>query len=56
MFLATELSILSMVCEPYDPCDDLDNDDGPCWDGYEMIGMKTDDDGNEVPNCVPEDD
>jgi len=27
MFLAIKLSILSMVCEPYDPCDDLDNDD-----------------------------
>jgi hypothetical protein len=25
----------------------------PCWDGYEMIGMKKDKDGKEVPNCVP---
>ena len=25
---------------------------GPCWDGYEMIGMK-EKDGKEVPNCVP---
>jgi hypothetical protein len=24
----------------------------PCWDGYEMIGMK-EKDGREVPNCVP---
>jgi hypothetical protein len=24
----------------------------PCWDGYEMIGMKQKD-GKEVPNCVP---
>lgn len=24
----------------------------PCWDGYEMIGMKTKD-GKKVPNCVP---
>lgn len=24
----------------------------PCWDGYEMIGMK-DKDGKKVPNCVP---
>jgi len=24
----------------------------PCWDKYEMIGMKTKD-GEEVPNCVP---
>lgn len=25
----------------------------PCWKGYEAIGMKKDDNGNEVPNCVP---
>lgn len=25
----------------------------PCWDGYEMVGMKKKD-GKEVPNCVPE--
>ena len=24
----------------------------PCWDGYEMVGMK-DKGGKEVPNCVP---
>ena len=24
----------------------------PCWDGYEMIGMK-DKGGRQVPNCVP---
>jgi len=27
--------------------------DDPCWDGYEMIGMKKRG-GKEVPNCVPE--
>ena len=27
-------------------------DDDPCWDGYEMIGMKKKG-GKEVPNCVP---
>ena len=27
-------------------------DKNPCWDGYEMIGMK-EKDGKEVPNCVP---
>jgi hypothetical protein len=27
-------------------------EDNPCWDGYEMIGMK-DKNGKEVPNCVP---
>jgi hypothetical protein len=26
--------------------------EGPCWKGYEQIGMKTKD-GREVPNCVP---
>lgn len=25
----------------------------PCWDGYEMIGYKTDKNGKKVPNCVP---
>jgi len=30
--------------------------DDPCWEGYTMVGMKTDENGNEVPNCVPDDD
>jgi hypothetical protein len=25
---------------------------GPCWDGYQMIGMKSKG-GRKVPNCVP---
>ena len=25
---------------------------GPCWEGYEMIGMKKKG-GRTVPNCVP---
>lgn len=25
----------------------------PCWDGYEQYGTKIDEDGNEVPNCIP---
>ena len=25
---------------------------GPCWDGYEMVGYKTVN-GKKVPNCVP---
>jgi hypothetical protein len=29
-----------------------EDDKNPCWDGYEMIGMK-EKDGKEVPNCVP---
>ena len=34
---------------------DLAEDD-PCWEGYVQVGMKTDENGNEVPNCVPEED
>lgn len=30
-----------------------DEDDDPCWDGYEMVGFKTKD-GKRVPNCVVE--
>jgi hypothetical protein len=25
---------------------------GPCWEGYQQIGMK-EQDGKQVPNCVP---
>jgi hypothetical protein len=25
----------------------------PCWEGYEAIGTKIDENGREVPNCVP---
>ena len=30
------------------------NEEDPCWDGYEQVGMK-EKDGKEVPNCVPVD-
>jgi len=30
----------------------VEEDDNPCWKGYEMIGMKKKN-GKEVPNCVP---
>ena len=30
----------------------FENEDNPCWDGYEMVGTKMKD-GKEVPNCVP---
>ena len=30
----------------------LDEDKGPCWKGYEMVGMKKKA-GKPVPNCVP---
>ncbi len=35
--------------------DELAEDD-PCWENYTQVGMKTDASGNEVPNCVPDDD
>ena len=30
----------------------LNEDENPCWKGYEMIGMKKKG-GRDVPNCVP---
>lgn len=30
----------------------LNENQGPCWDGYQQIGMK-EKDGKQVPNCVP---
>lgn len=30
----------------------VNEDEDPCWDDYEMVGMKTKN-GKEVPNCVP---
>jgi len=32
--------------------DMVEEKDGPCWSGYEMIGWKMKD-GKKVPNCVP---
>ena len=32
------------------------DDEDPCWDGYVMVGTKVDENGNEVPRCVPEED
>ena len=32
--------------------EELNEKENPCWDGYEMVGMK-DKDGKSVPNCVP---
>jgi len=34
--------------------DDFEGD--PCWENYTMVGTKVDENGNEVPNCVPDDD
>jgi len=33
----------------------LEKDEDPCWEGYTMVGTKVED-GEEVPNCVPEED
>jgi hypothetical protein len=30
-------------------------DEDPCWTGYVMVGMKKNEKGRLVPNCVPED-
>ena len=30
----------------------INEDENPCWKGYEQIGMKTKN-GKQVPNCVP---
>lgn len=26
---------------------------GPCWDNYQMVGMKRSKAGKPIPNCVP---
>ena len=31
---------------------DMEEMENPCWDGYEMVGMKKKN-GRRVPNCVP---
>lgn len=36
-----------------DKADNLIEKEDPCWDGYDMVGMKTED-AEKVPNCVPE--
>jgi hypothetical protein len=52
----TGLELKEAIEEPVDMSDDCGCnkfDDNPCWDGYEMIGMKVLN-GVLVPNCVPE--
>lgn len=48
-FLTTEEGYIALG-------DDIEitEDEDPCWDGYEMVGMK-EKGGKEVPNCVPVD-
>jgi hypothetical protein len=37
---------------PTGACKDCNEEKGPCWKGYQMVGMKMKN-GKEVPNCVP---
>ena len=41
------MNLYDLIPEEY-----LDEKKGPCWKGYEMIGMKKKG-GRTVPNCVP---
>jgi hypothetical protein len=47
-----ELLDPSKIEAPEEAANQMEND--PCWEGYEMVGMKIKD-GKEVPNCVPVD-
>ena len=52
-YLLSKTGDLPRSKEAYMKVDEEDNKD-PCWDGYEMVGMK-EKDGKKVPNCVPKD-
>ena len=41
------MNLKDLIPEEY-----INEDENPCWKGYEMIGMK-DKGGRKVPNCVP---
>lgn len=43
------------VIGPSKTSDFLGEEKGPCWDGYKQVGTKKGRKGNQVPNCVPED-
>jgi hypothetical protein len=47
--------VFDSYTENYDLSDDFDTkaSDGPCWPGYEQVGMKIGRSGKKVPNCVP---
>jgi hypothetical protein len=36
-----------------DKLDDIFEKKDPCWKNYRQLGTKEDEDGDEVPNCVP---
>lgn len=38
--------------DPFISAKEEEEDEDPCWDDYEQMGMKTKD-GKEVPNCIP---
>lgn len=44
-----------LVLKDGEPSKDEQFGEDPCWEGYEMVGTKIDENGNEVPNCVPVD-
>lgn len=46
------LDHLTKVPDYYDKLKKVEEAAEPCWDGYEMVGMKMKD-GKRVPNCVP---
>jgi len=46
----TKKQIQEIIVEEY--YNILNEDENPCWKGYEMIGMKKKN-GRDVPNCVP---
>lgn len=49
-------TVSELVSEDDDNETDIQEDEDfedPCWDGYEMYGFKTDENGERVPNCVP---
>lgn len=43
------------VIGPSKTSDYLGEEKGPCWVGYKQVGTKKGRKGNQVPNCVPED-
>ena len=60
--LSPEMDGMVSGCKPTEPIDSdavdalkdlaVNEDENPCWKGYEQVGMK-EKDGKQVPNCVP---
>ena len=51
-YAKTLMDNLQMIFKYIEEDKDLSEKENPCWDGYEMVGMK-EKDGKSVPNCVP---